>query len=249
MSFKDLPQSLIDAASKLMKDVEIFESSPPDPKIEKWILSNKERFKTQYGDDEGEKILYAKAWNMHNAKEACEQDDEMVKKHNAVRAQSGLPELGEVADDSAKVLDKDLDGVPGNTKSDEHDTEEDKEKERVAGPAGLRRMQMENYASPEPSSAVAFRSDYDAVKHADILLDSDEDHNNVHRLFVQYDNKYDIIPSPAVPGYKTLEELKACQMVTDLYDPSGEVLRAFEVAMTPPVEEPMFAGNDKKEEE
>lgn len=44
------------------------ESAPPDAKIEKWILDNKERFKKQYGEDKGLSVLYAKAWSMYNNK-------------------------------------------------------------------------------------------------------------------------------------------------------------------------------------
>lgn len=46
----------------------ISEAAPPDPTIEKWIKSNKERFKDQYGAEKGTAILYAKAWKMYNDK-------------------------------------------------------------------------------------------------------------------------------------------------------------------------------------
>lgn len=48
--------------------VNISEESPPDPKIEKWILANKERFKAEYGEKKGLAVLYAKAWDMYNKK-------------------------------------------------------------------------------------------------------------------------------------------------------------------------------------
>ena len=44
------------------------EASPPDAEVEQWIKDNKERFKKEYGAEEGEKILYAKAWKMYNDK-------------------------------------------------------------------------------------------------------------------------------------------------------------------------------------
>lgn len=46
----------------------ISEAAPPDAKIEKWIKSNKERFKKEYGEDKGTEVLYAKAWKMYNNK-------------------------------------------------------------------------------------------------------------------------------------------------------------------------------------
>lgn len=53
--------------TKIFKMVKksIKESAPPSPKIEKWIKSNKKRFKDEYGSEEGEKILYSKAWKMY----------------------------------------------------------------------------------------------------------------------------------------------------------------------------------------
>ena len=44
------------------------EEAPPDPEIEKWIVKNKKRFTDEYGQDKGEKILYATAWKKHNNK-------------------------------------------------------------------------------------------------------------------------------------------------------------------------------------
>lgn len=43
----------------------VTESAPPDPKIEKWIKSNKESFTNRYGKEKGTRLLYATAWNMH----------------------------------------------------------------------------------------------------------------------------------------------------------------------------------------
>lgn len=45
----------------------LFEEAPPDPKIEKWIKDNKERFREKYGDDY-KKYLYGHAWKMYNDK-------------------------------------------------------------------------------------------------------------------------------------------------------------------------------------
>lgn len=44
------------------------EAAPPDAKIEKWIIANKDRFKKQYGAEKGLSVLYAKAWDMYNKK-------------------------------------------------------------------------------------------------------------------------------------------------------------------------------------
>lgn len=46
----------------------IAEKSPADPEIEKWIKSNKARFKQEYGEKKGTEVLYAKAWDMYNKK-------------------------------------------------------------------------------------------------------------------------------------------------------------------------------------
>lgn len=46
----------------------IVEKSPDDPEIEKWIKSNKARFKKEYGEKKGTEVLYAKAWDMYNKK-------------------------------------------------------------------------------------------------------------------------------------------------------------------------------------
>lgn len=40
------------------------EAAPPG--MEDWVKSNKDRFKNEYGSEEGEKILYATAWAMKN---------------------------------------------------------------------------------------------------------------------------------------------------------------------------------------
>jgi hypothetical protein len=46
------------------------EVAPPNPKIEKWIKSNKERFVKEYGKEKGMQVLYAKAWKMHGQSES-----------------------------------------------------------------------------------------------------------------------------------------------------------------------------------
>lgn len=48
------------------EEVEIQETAPPNPKIEKWIKANKSRFVKEYGKEKGMEVLYAKAWKMHN---------------------------------------------------------------------------------------------------------------------------------------------------------------------------------------
>lgn len=53
-----------------LKEEEIQEVAPPDPKIEAWIKSNKERFIKQYGKEKGMQVLYGKAWNMHGQSES-----------------------------------------------------------------------------------------------------------------------------------------------------------------------------------
>lgn len=53
-----------------VKEEDIQEVAPPDPKIEAWIKSNKERFIKQYGKEKGMQVLYGKAWNMHGQSES-----------------------------------------------------------------------------------------------------------------------------------------------------------------------------------
>lgn len=53
---------------KQIQEETLNEVSPPDPKIEKWIIANKERFKKEYGAEKGMQVLYAKAWDMYNKK-------------------------------------------------------------------------------------------------------------------------------------------------------------------------------------
>ncbi len=53
-----------------LKEEQIDEVAPPNPKIEKWIKSNKERFVKEYGKEKGMQVLYAKAWKMHGQSES-----------------------------------------------------------------------------------------------------------------------------------------------------------------------------------
>ena len=53
-----------------LKEEEISEVAPPNPKIEKWIKANKERFIKEYGKEKGTQVLYAKAWKMHGQAES-----------------------------------------------------------------------------------------------------------------------------------------------------------------------------------
>jgi len=54
----------------IVKEEDIQEVAPPNPKIEKWIKSNKERFVKEYGKEKGMQVLYAKAWKMHGQSES-----------------------------------------------------------------------------------------------------------------------------------------------------------------------------------
>lgn len=46
------------------------EVAPPDPKIEKWVKANKERFVKEYGPKKGMEVLYATAWKRHGKSES-----------------------------------------------------------------------------------------------------------------------------------------------------------------------------------
>lgn len=56
--------------AKGLKEEEINEVAPPNPKIEAWIKANKERFVKEYGEKKGKEVLYAKAWKMHGQSES-----------------------------------------------------------------------------------------------------------------------------------------------------------------------------------
>jgi len=56
--------------AKGLKEEELQEVAPPNPKIEKWIKANKERFMKEYGPEKGKQVLYAKAWKMHGQSES-----------------------------------------------------------------------------------------------------------------------------------------------------------------------------------
>lgn len=57
-------------AKAIVKEEDIQEVAPPNPKIEKWIKANKERFVKEYGKEKGMQVLYAKAWKMHGQSES-----------------------------------------------------------------------------------------------------------------------------------------------------------------------------------
>jgi hypothetical protein len=56
--------------AKGLKEEDINEVAPPNPKIENWIKANKERFVKEYGKEKGMQNLYAKAWKMHGQSES-----------------------------------------------------------------------------------------------------------------------------------------------------------------------------------
>lgn len=64
MSIKNLPPELVLKAANLLEKLDLMEKSPPDPKIEKWIVANKERFHKEYGD-RGNEVLYKTAWKKY----------------------------------------------------------------------------------------------------------------------------------------------------------------------------------------
>ena len=64
------PKDQMVGTAKVVKENIINEVAPPNPKIEKWIKSNKERFVKEYGKEKGMQVLYAKAWKMHGQSES-----------------------------------------------------------------------------------------------------------------------------------------------------------------------------------
>lgn len=64
------------AERSVKEEVEaINEVSPPGKRAEAWIKSNKQNFIDQYGEKEGTKILYAKAWKMFGEQKLYTKDD------------------------------------------------------------------------------------------------------------------------------------------------------------------------------
>ena len=51
----------------MMKRKRPYESAPDSPEAEKWIKSNKARFKKRYGED-WESVLYATSWKLYGKK-------------------------------------------------------------------------------------------------------------------------------------------------------------------------------------
>lgn len=74
--------------SESIKDktkTKVFEKSPPDKEIQKWIEDKevKKSFKEQYGDD-WEKVLYATAWDKYNEKHNKNESIKQKKKNNVI---------------------------------------------------------------------------------------------------------------------------------------------------------------------
>jgi hypothetical protein len=74
---------------------ELDEKSPPSPRIEAWIKANKARFKAQYGDEKGEKVLYGKAWNMYKEEMEFEEVDELSSKKLGQYTKKAFKKSGE----------------------------------------------------------------------------------------------------------------------------------------------------------
>lgn len=55
---------------KKIAEAIVNEVAPPDPKIEKWVKANKERFVKEYGKKKGMEVLYATAWKRHGQTES-----------------------------------------------------------------------------------------------------------------------------------------------------------------------------------
>jgi len=262
MSFSNLPKGLIKSAASLLEKIRMFESSPKDPKIEKWIKENKKTFKDEYGDAEGERILYAKAWEMHNKKlvnessemkdniddcHVCEcgdsgskedemdkedvkSDDHLLRSKSRTDRESGLPELGE-------------DHMAGNQSPDMHDRSI--ENESVIEPA---EELDENYASPEPSSAVGFRDEPEMAKSGVVLHDVTiigGERKDVFRMLVTFPNRrVEIVPPHPEEGAHSIDDLLV--LTSHIIDKNNVLVDAVNAALDYPSDEPRFRGNDKK---
>jgi hypothetical protein len=69
-NYKDKKGRKLLIDKKKMHENIVNEVAPPDPKIEKWINANKERFVKQYGKKKGMEVLYATAWKRHGQSES-----------------------------------------------------------------------------------------------------------------------------------------------------------------------------------
>ncbi len=220
MSFKDIPQGLVDAVNEVVlteddmpndgvyhkdgnedgpKKQELDddcgllpgeretmgESAPPDPKIEQWIKDNKDNFKNEYGEEKGEEVLYAKAWDMYNKKESVN--------------------------------------------------------ENIAIPPS-------ELANPEPRSAIGQRTSA-PPKHVDVVQEDDFRptsaeglHSTGYRLLIQYstNERPEFWPPLSLPAAPTLEALGA------MCPGDVECSEALARAASRPCNDPHFKGNDRK---
>ena len=187
----------------------------------------------------------------------AKEDDEMLKKKAAVDAQSGLPELGEEgcgscgndADDDNAIIK----GPPGQkrmaaTQEEQEGEEEPSAVEKAASLAKTVAAVAENYASPEPSSAVGFRNEAETPKYANVIHDTSiigGVMESSYRLLVTYPNKWcEIVPSSEHAGAKSIQELLS--LTSHIIDPKNIIGEAIADALMIPSEEPRFRGNDKK---
>ena len=108
------------------------------------------------------------------------------------------------------------------------------------------RKLKENYASPEPSSAIGHRLSAEAPKHVDVLKDSDIlSGSHTYRLLVQFVNgRPEILPPLVLPGAPSVEAL--IDIAQALPDSNGAIARALADALDVPSERPEHKGNDRE---
>lgn len=107
----------------------------------------------------------------------------------------------------------------------------------------------ENYASPEPASAVGHRNGEEQPKHADLIHDVSiigGERTDSYRLLVQYSSgRTEFIPSTDELGAPTPSAL--LDLVLDIPDDNNVLVYAIEDSLEVPSDSEQFSGNDKSE--
>lgn len=107
-------------------------------------------------------------------------------------------------------------------------------------------LQREDYASPEPSSAIGHRIGVESPKHADVIKDTSLQTGDQFRLMLQFVNsRPEFIPPVSLPGAPSVEALG--ELVAEYDDDNGVISKALADALDVPSERPAHRGNDLSE--
>lgn len=230
-TFKDLPQSLIDAAAKILfgeQKKSLTESTIKEDDIP--------------GQDDSAFHKSRKDNSPVSEEQPIGEDEELLYKKAKQDAHSGLPELGE--DCGACDDDKHEAGKAYAAAMEAADPCPHCEKAHADCTC---EAVKENYASPEPASAIGFREGPEVPKSAEVLHDvtfNGQDREECFRLLVIYPNsRAEIVPSTDTPGAKSIEQL--LDLTAGIIDPKNITGEAIAQALAVPAKEPRFRGNDR----